>query len=274
MQKIGLIFDFDETLVEESTSAFISSLGLEVNKFWEIVNKELVGNGWDPIPAYLYKLIEISNKSKDLKITRQRLIDFSKKLTYKKGVLEFFGNIRQYVTENFQDTEPEFFIISSGIGEIIRNSSIAKEMKDIWACEFHYNNSGKIVFPKNIISFTDKTRYVFQISKGMIGEKYKTKPYEVNRLIPEKDYRIPINKIIYIGDGMTDIPCFSLIKSFGGIPIGVYDSSKIHNLGKAWQFIADKRVTNLHSANYEKESDLYNSILMAIQSIAEKNTGV
>ncbi len=270
MQKIALIFDFDETLVEESTSAFVASLGLDVNQFWKTVNSELVENDWDPVPAYLYKLIEVSNGSEEQTITKQRLIDFAAQLTYKKGVTVLFENIRQFTAENFRDVEPEFYIISSGIGEIIRHSTIAREMTDMWACEFHYDKNGKIVFPKNIISFTDKTRYIFQISKGMTGNEYRGKPYEVNRLIPPEDYRTPINQMIYIGDGMTDIPCFSLMKRFGGIPIGVYDSSKIHSLGKAWQFIEDKRVSNLHSANYEKGSDLYNSILMAITSIANK----
>ncbi len=268
MQKIALIFDFDETLVEESTSAFVSSLGLDVNQFWKTVNSELVENDWDPVPAYLYKLIEVSNQYKEKEITKQRLIDFAANLTYKKGITDLFENIRHFMAENFTDVEPEFYIISSGIGEIIRNSSIAHEIKDLWACEFYYDNSGRIVFPKNIISFTDKTRYIFQISKGIIGKKFRGKPYEVNRLIPPENYRIPIDQMIYIGDGMTDIPCFSLIKRFGGIPIGVYDSTK--SLGKAWQFVEDKRVSNLHSANYEKGSDLYNSILMAISSISNK----
>ena len=269
MQKIALIFDFDETLVEESTSAFVASLGLDVERFWKTVDGELVKNGWDPVIAYLYKLIEVSNSSPEKVITKKRFEEFSANLTYKKGVETLFENIRQFTTDNFRDVESEFYIISSGIGEIIRNASIAQEMTDIWACDFHYDKNGEIRFPKNIISFTDKTRYIFQISKGMIGEKYRGKPYEVNRLIPPEDYRIPIDHMIYIGDGMTDVPCFSLMKRFGGTPIGVYDSTK--SLGKAWQFIEDKRVSNLHSANYEKGSDLYNSILMAIQSIVNKN---
>ena len=268
MQKIALIFDFDETLVEESTSAFVASLGLDVEKFWKTVNGELVKNGWDPVIAYLYKLIEVSGSSPEKAITKKRFKDFAANLTYKKGVKTLFKNIRQFTTDTFRDVEPEFYIISSGIGEIIRNTAIAREMTDIWACNFHYDKDGKISFPKNIISFTDKTRYIFQISKGMIGKEYCSKPYEVNRLIPPEDYRIPIDHMIYIGDGMTDVPCFSLMKRFGGTPIGVYDSAK--SLGKAWQFIEDKRVSNLHSANYEKGSDLYNSILMAIQSIVNK----
>ncbi len=265
MQKIAIIFDFDETLVEESTSAFVSSLGIDIDLFWEIVNSTLVEKGWDPVPAYLYKLIEISKGNPDKLITRKRLKEFSKHLTYKKGVQTLFENIRQFTANNFIDVETEFYIISSGIGEIIRYSTIAKEIKEIWACEFHYDADGRILFPKNIVSFTDKTRFIFQISKGMIGKEYYGKPYEVNRLIPQNAYRIPIDHMIYIGDGMTDIPCFSLIKRYGGIPIGVYDASK--SLGKAWQFVVDKRVSNLHSANYEKGSDLYNSILMAITSI-------
>ncbi len=73
--------------------------------------------------------------------------------------------------------------------------------------------------------------------------------------------------MIYIGDGITDVPCFSLIKRFEGTTIAVYDAQNSNAFGKAWEFVKDERVNILHSANYTKGSDLHNSIVMAIKQI-------
>jgi len=266
MNKVAIIFDFDETLVEESTSAFLSSKGIDIDDFWGKTVKKLIDEDWDPVPAYMYKMIETSIH-KQKKITKDDFTNFAQKLVYKKGVTDLFNNLKEYVKEHFKNTELQFFIISSGIGEIIRNTEIAHHFTDIWASDFEYESNKEIIFPKKIVSFTDKTRYIFQISKGQIGENYRGKPYIVNEKTINKNYHIPIKNMIYIGDGLTDVPCFSLLRSYEGTAIAVYDAQNTQAYGKAWRFVKDQRVNNLHSANYEKGSDLYNSILMAIQSV-------
>ena len=267
MKKIAIIFDFDETLVEESTSAYLQSLNLDVKKFWGETVQGLLDKDWDPVPAYMYKMLEYSFQDNTPAISKNGLADFAKKVIYKPGVKELFSNLKNAISEIDKNVSLDYYIISSGIGEIIRNTEIAKEFSDIWASDFSYDNNNEIVFPKKILSFTDKTRYIFQISKGMTGEKYRGNPYIVNEKIEEKNYTIPIENMIYIGDGLTDIPCFSLIKGYGGTPIAVYDAQNSIAYGKAWTFVKDERVSNLHSANFTKGSDLYNTIIMAIGEI-------
>lgn len=264
MSKIGIIFDFDETLAEESTSAFVESLGIDVGYFWEKMVDSLLPLGWDPVPAYLYKLIDIANKNN---ITNKKLIDFGKNVKFKKGVSSFFSNIKNDVKAISPNTEIEFYIISSGISEIIKNTKIYKYFTDVWACEFHYDESNIIKFPKRIVSFTDKTRYIFQISKGMFGNEYSGKPYAVNIKVDPKSYYIPIKNMIYIGDGMTDVPCFSLLQLFGGTTIAVYDAQNTIAYGKAKNFKDEKRVNDLHDADYTKGSDLYNFIFESIKKM-------
>jgi phosphoserine phosphatase len=263
--KIALIFDFDETLVDESTSAFIGSLGINVDEFWQTTVKKLIDQDWDPVPAYMFKMIEASLKTQ---ITKESFASFAQEIVYKNGVEDLFPNLTEHLRSNHPKYEIEFYIISSGIGEIIRHTSIAKHFKDIWASDFAYDNNAEIVFPKKILSFTDKTRYLFQISKGMVGSSYRSKPYIVNEKYDSQNYTIPFKNMIYIGDGLTDVPCFSLLKKQNGTAIAVYEAQNTQAYGKAWKFIKEDRVCNLHSANYEKGSDLYNSIIMAIDSIA------
>lgn len=267
MNKIALIFDFDETLVEESTSAYLESFGIDINNFWQQTVQSLIQKDWDPVPAYMFRMIEASMQQS---MTKSSFISFGKKVIYKKGVKTLFTELKKYVQEQHPKFEIEFYIISSGIGEVIRNTEIAKYFKDIWASDFEYDQDDEIAFPKKILSFTDKTRYIFQISKGMVGEEFRSKPYIVNEKYDSGEYVIPFKNMIYIGDGLTDVPCFSLIKKHQGTAIAVYDAQNTLAFGKAWRFIKEKRVSNLHTANYTKGSDLFNSILMAIDSIAVK----
>ena len=56
----------------------------------------------------------------------------------------------------------------------------------------------------------------------------------------------------------------------GGIPIAVYDQKHTEKWGNAFQFVANGRVSNLHSANYKQGSDLTNFLSMAVRSLAER----
>ena len=91
---------------------------------------------------------------------------------------------------------------------MVRSTPIAHEFTEIWASEFTYGADGGIEFPRRIVSFTDKTRYLFHIQKGIIGREFRNKPFEVNRK-PEDRLRVPFDQMVFVGDGYTDIPCFA-----------------------------------------------------------------
>jgi phosphoserine phosphatase len=270
MQKIALIFDFDDTLTPDSTTAFLENLGVDAQKFWKDTVQPLDLDDWDPIPAYLYSLIQLSNASPSTTITRDKLIQFAKQLKFHRGVTRIFDLLREHLAKTHPEIGIEFYLISSGIGEIVRNTKIAKQFTDIWASEFIYNDDGTIKFPKKVVSFTDKTRYIFQISKGIIGEASRGNPYGVNKRVAYKDFRIKLEHMIFVGDGLTDVPCFSLIRRYNGVAIAVYDKHRKDRWGKAWNFIEDGRVSSLLSANYTAHSDLSSTLMMAVESIARK----
>ena len=270
MQKIAVIFDFDDTLAPDSTSALLEDMGIDARKFWQETVQPLDNADWDPIPAYLYSLIELSNSSQEYAITKEKLISFAHRLKFHTGVTRIFDLLREHLRKADPEIGIEFYLISSGIGEIARNTKIAKHFTDIWASEFIYDANGKIKFPKKVVSFTDKTRYIFQISKGIIGSEARGNPFEVNKRMAYKDFRIKLEHMIFVGDGLTDVPCFSLIRRYNGITIGVYDRHRKERWGKAWNFIEEGRVTNLLSANYSSQSDLTSTLMMAVEGIARK----
>ncbi len=269
---IAVVFDFDDTLAPDSTSGFLAELGIDVRDFWMNRVQKLIESGWDPIPAYLYRLIELSRPTPGApaRITRDRLAAWGRKLRFHPGVTRMFKHIRAHAAALDPRIQIEFYIVSSGIGEIVRNTRIAGQFTDIWACEFHYAPDGGILFPKNIISFTDKTRFLFQICKGLIGPEFRSRPFEVNRRVPPEKQRAPFDQMIFVGDGYTDVPCFSLVRAQGGTAIGVYDPKRPEKWDRAWGFIEDGRVSNLAPADYRAESALSNSLRMAVSSIGRR----
>lgn len=268
---VAIVFDFDDTLAPDSTTGYLRDLGVDAGAFWDRANRRIAEDGWDPIPVYLYQMLELAQTDEySGKLTRDSLADWGKRLPLHKGVTTFFGRLQKHVAEVNPDATLEFYLISSGVGEILRATKIAKHFKDIWACDFEYDEDGGIVFPKNVISFTEKTRFLFNISKGLIGEEARQKPEQVNRRVAPDDFRVPFKNMIFVGDGYTDIPCFALVRRYDGKAFAVYDPEKEHKWDRAWGFVEDNRVTNLLPADYGSHSALEMQLKMALSGILKR----
>ena len=267
---IALVFDFDDTLAPDSTSGFLADLGVDVSRFWATEVDPLIASGWDPVPAYLYAMIELSRGGKYGPITAQCLQDWGSRLPLHIGVESVFTRLKEQVRQAHPQVQLEFYLISSGIGDVVRNTRIAHEFTQIWASEFSYGADGGISFARRIVSFTDKTRYLFHIQKGIIGPHYDGKPFEVNRKIPEDRLRVPFDQMVFVGDGYTDIPCFSLVRRSGGVAFGVWDPRHRDKRSRAWGFIEDGRVSNLNQARFDEEAELYQWLEEALTSLASR----
>lgn len=266
---IALIFDFDDTLAPDSTTGYLKHIGVDTAAFWkEQVDPLLFEQDWDPVPAYLYRMIELSNSRKHGLITQESLSQWGASLPLHNGVSTVFARLRDALRAVYPQVALEFYLISSGIGDVVRSTPIAHEFTEIWASEFVYGEDGGIRFPRRVVSFTDKTRYLFHIQKGIIGREMRSKPFEVNRKIPEDRLRVPFDQMVFVGDGYTDIPCFSLVRQGGGVAFGVWDRSHRDKRTRAWGFIEDGRVSNLNQARYDDEAELYQWLEEAVTALA------
>ena len=265
---IALIFDFDDTLAPDSTSGFLASMGVDTAAFWKDEVDPLLVQDWDPVPAYLHRMIELSRSNRLGAITRERLSKWGSELPLHDGVASLFSRLRHAVKQVHPQVQIEYYLISSGIGDVVRNTPIAHEFTDIWASEFVYGEDGGIAFPRRIVSFTDKTRYLFHVQKGIVGPAYLGKPFEVNRKVAEDRLRVPFDQMVFVGDGYTDIPCFSLIRRAGGFAFGVWDPKHRDKRSRAWGFIEDGRVSNLNQARYDDAAELYQWLEEAVTSLA------
>jgi len=180
-ETIAIVFDFDDTLAPDSTSGFLNHCGIDVPRFWKEEVQPLLDNDWDPVPAYLYKMIKKSKNGECSGATKERFEEWGKKLPLYDGVDTIFERLRAAVRKKNPRVNLEFYLVSSGIKDILKHTRIAAEFNEIWASNFEYDTNGRILFPKKIVSFTDKTRYLFHVQKGIFGPDFRGKPFDVNK---------------------------------------------------------------------------------------------
>ena len=217
---LAVIADCDGTLAPDTTDQLLTHFGVDPAEFWPREVKPLVEAGWDEHLAYMQKLIELSGEGKPLEgLTKDKLAEIGANLKLYEGVPEGLVSLRDEIqnTSEFRDVgiRVEFYVISAGIGDMLRASPLADAAHRIWACDFAYDCEGRLSHLKNVISFTDKTRFVYMVNKGKVGADYLNRQYVVNERMTPEERPVPFENMVYIGDGPTDIPCMSLISDKG-----------------------------------------------------------
>ena len=260
---IALMYDFDKTLCDQDMQnyTFIPNLGMTPGEFWGKVESYRTKHYMEGILGYLYCSTKFCEE-KGIDVTKEYLRACGKDIRFFKGVLNWFERINLY-GESI-GVNIEHYVISSGIKEIIEGSEISNRFKKIFACQYHFDESGKAVWPKIAINYTQKTQYVFRISKGVYDE---TENKKVNDKVRERE--IPYNNMIYFGDGITDIPCMTLIKKQGGVSIAVYQKGEKN---KVTDLLLDDRVNYICSADYQEGSDLDSLVKCIIQEMKLSHT--
>jgi 2-hydroxy-3-keto-5-methylthiopentenyl-1-phosphate phosphatase len=244
---IALMYDFDNTLctTDMQNYSFIPGLGMEPDAFWDMSHRMAEEKKMDKILAYMYLMVKKAGE-KQKSIRRDDLVALGKDVQLFPGVTEWFDRINAY--GEGRGAVIQHYIISSGLKEIIEGSVIAKHFKEIYACSFHYNDSGVADWPAVTVNYTTKTQFLFRINKGVL---LMSEDVELNKFIPEDDRPVPFRNMIYFGDGMTDVPCMKLTKTNGGKSIAVYtQKEKVENL------LLSQRVDFIAHADYTEGSEL------------------
>ncbi|BAZ44250.1 hypothetical protein NIES4102_12580 [Chondrocystis sp. NIES-4102] len=270
--RIAVVFDFDETLIsEDSFKILLEDCQLDVQVFERERVDPLVEQGWHKYLARTYCLIQESlNREEKDKITYERLANLGKKLHMIEGVTSMFECLRKRAVEIVPEVEVEFYLISGGFVDIARNTSIAKYFTRMWGCELAYDEKGEIQFLKQLMSHTEKTHYLYYLSIGIDKNNQQDLMYNY-RDIPIKELHVPINQVIYVGDGTSDIPCFTVINQYGGIALGIF---KDDSTAKEWdhrdEITNSQQITNLVPANYHQDSELMRSLILGIECISKQ----
>ena len=256
---IALIYDFDGTLAAGNMQEydFIPAVGKSNFEFWNEANHLAEEQDADQILTYMALMIR-SAQAKGLSLRREAFQESGKRVELYEGVLEWFDRINKYGEE--RGVRVLHYINSSGMKEIIEGTPIADKFRKIYACSFLYNVDGIAYWPGVAVNYTNKTQFIFKINKG-VESVFDTK--QVNQFMEEKERPVPFSRMIYVGDGTTDIPCMRLVKNFGGHSIAVYNPKDEAKRGEMNTLIRDNRVNHVCPADYSEGSEI-DSVVKAI----------
>lgn len=215
---VALIYDFDNTLstrdMQEFT--FIPALGMTAGEFWKTSDELAHKYEMDHILAYMF-LMATKAKEKRISLSPEALKDMGRDVQFFDGVKEWFSRINAYGDK--LGLEVRHYILSCGLKSMIEGCGVADEFYNVFACDYLYDDKGEPIWPSIAINYTSKTQFLYRINKGVedVGEHTK-----LNMYMPRNERVVPFDQMVYIGDGLTDVPSMKLVRQRGGYAIGVY----------------------------------------------------
>ena len=261
---IAIMYDFDKTLTTRDMQeyTFIPKLGLSSSAFWQKANDLARKQGMDSILAYM-KLMLDESKKQAKPIRRNDFVALGRELEFFPGVLGWFSFVNELGAK--RNLCIEHYIISSGLKEIIEGSAIGGEFCRIYACEYLYDENGVAVWPKLSVNYTAKTQFLFRINKGVL-DVYEDQA--LNAFTAESERSVPFRNMIYIGDGLTDVPCMKLVKQNGGKSIAVHAKGK-EEISR--RLMAEGRINFYTEADYTPGSELSFLVETSLDEMCSQN---
>ncbi len=266
---IALICDYDQTLSPHymQDEVLFPYFGIDPKQFWLKCNQLVSEHGYDNELAYMKAILEYLSLDRP---SNNSLRELGAKLNFYKGLPEMFDELKSLITpeQHALDVKLEYYIISSGLQVILEGSRLAPYCKAIFGCEFGEDEEGKINFPRRVISHTTKTQFLFRINKGMLDRSQ-----DVNDHMPPEMRPVPFENMIYVGDGPTDVPCFTVMRRNGGRAIAVYnpDDESRSSFKKCYQLTGTAdRVRHIAPSDYRQGRHLRLLLEEMITEIASR----
>ena len=277
---IALVWDFDKTLVDGyMQDPIFKEYGVEAASFWKEVNalpKKYLEEQHvlvNPETIYLNQFIKYAKNGKFKGLTNAKLREFGKKQKFYPGVPEIFECTSKIIMDNplynAYDIKLEHYIVSTGMSEVIRGSDVMKFVKHVWGCELieGEDNDGDRCIAEigYTVDNTSKTRALFEINKGVIDNNIS-----VNANIPEEYRRVHIINMVYVADGPSDIPAFSIVNKGGGATFAIYPHGDMRALKQVEQMRKEGRINMFAEADYSKNTTAHMWLTAKITEFADR----
>lgn len=288
---IACIWDFDRTLIPgHMQKPIFDAFGIETETFWQEVNNlpaiyQKRGIRVSEDTLYLNHLISYVKSGLLRGLNNSRLRELGAELVFFPGLPDFFNTLQAIPESRAEyrahDIRLEHYIISNGLAEMIRGSQIAPYVDDIYGCEFienpcppGYNRQAELdVDPEGeisqigfVVDNTTKTRFIFEINKGC----NKNPDIEVNASMRPEDRRIPIRNMLYIADGPSDVPAFSVVTRGGGKTYAVYQRGSQKAFAQNDSLLRSGRIQAYGPADYTPESSTYMWLKMHVEDLCQQ----
>ena len=259
---LAICYDFDKTLSPDNMQAqgYLQAINYgDQSEFWDKTNALANANEMDTTLAWMHLMLQGARGKEIFK--KEMLMDYGAKVKLYDGVEDWFGRTRKYGEE--RGVIIEHYIISSGLREMIEGTAVAGEFEKVYASSFYYDETGVAIWPAQVVNFTNKTQFLFRISKGVLGINDDA----VNDYFRPDELRVPFRNMVYIGDSETDIPCMKLVNSYGGHSIGVYDPGT-GNTERVQKMLSDGRIKYYAPADYTEGSRLDSLLKLIVDKAA------
>lgn len=288
---IACIWDFDKTLIPDYMQApLFRRFGVDEAAFWAETNAlaehyRRRGYTISPEISYLNHLLTHVQAGPMAGLNNRLLRECGAEIRFYPGLPQFFDLARTWVRAKPEyakhDLRLEHYIVSTGLAEMIRGSAIAGSVDGIWGCEFIENPlrpgflrqgefpleaAAEIAQIGMMIDNTTKTRAIFEINKGT----NRNPGIDVNAKVTPEDRRIPLQNMLYIADGPSDIPSFSVIKQGGGKTYGVYNPAVRAEFEQNDRLRHTGRIDHYGPADYTEASPTANWLHLQIEKMGDR----
>ena len=250
----ALIYDFDGTLARGNLqeARFLPELEIDPDAFWDEVETLSRSHDADNILVYMQLLLTRA-RAKGVRLTREKLRAFGSELHFFAGLEDgsWFERINAFA--DGLGLHLAHFIISSGNFELIEGCPIHSRFERVFASRFAFED-GEAAWPSVAINYTNKTQFLFRINKGIANVWDHS---EINAYTPDAKRPFPFRRMVFIGDGDTDVPTMKMMTHKGGASVAVYDPARDRRtLDKIDRLIAEGRVDFVAPADYTENSQL------------------
>ena len=293
---IAMVWDCDKTLISSyMQEPLFRHFNVDGGKFWQEVNALKAYYGKQGISvnsdtSYLNHILTYVKAGIFKGLNNTLLHEFGKELKFYPGLPQFFGEVKSLINDNEKykafDIRLEHYVVSTGFAETIRGSAIAPFVDGIYGCEFIespalpgfldsagvsdcadiHKDSREISQIASALDNTSKTRYLFEINKG--SNKYPD-TIDVNSSIARESRRVPFENMIYIADGPSDVPAFSILNYNGGSTFAVYPKGDVKAFRQVDALRRDNRVQMFGEADYETASQSWLWLTEKVRAIAD-----
>lgn len=257
MKEIAFCYDFDGTLAPGNMQEhdFIpKQLGMKNKDFWKEVKAQAEKEDMDEILSYMEMTLRKA-KEKKIEFNKKAFKGYGKKIRLFPGLTgenNWFDRLNEY--GKGKKLKVEHYVISSGLKPMIEGCKIPKRtFNHIFACDFIYDQHEVASFPATVINYTTKTQCLFRINKGILNNWNND---DLNKYFEKSERPVPFNRIVYFGDGLTDVPAMKMTKANGGFSVAVFQKGKKNARSKCQAMLQQERCSYIGAADYSKESDL------------------
>ncbi|HEY5080082.1 MAG TPA: haloacid dehalogenase-like hydrolase [Opitutaceae bacterium] len=288
---IACIWDFDKTLIPEyMQSPLFRRYGVDEATFWAetnalVENYRRRGYTLSGEIGYLNHLLTYVLSGPMGGLNNLALRKCGAEIRFYPGMPEFFSLSKAWVADKPEfrkhDIRLEHYVVSTGLAQMIRGSAAAPHVDGVWGCEFienplqpgflqqkelELNADAEIAQIGMVIDNTTKTRALFEINKGT----NKNAAIDVNSKVAPEDRRIPFQNMIYIADGPSDVPSFSVVKGNGGTAYGVYNPAKPEEYAQNDRLRKSDRIDHYGPADYSASSSTTQWLRLQIQGMCDR----